>query len=91
MAPDGFVLQAAPGMATRAFSLPGSAYLIYGWGAGVPEWTLAVPPGRWKAEWLDPEKAEWTPARELPLAAGPLILKTPPYQQDLALRLTRLP
>lgn len=91
MKPDLETLKAAPGAAARAFSLPGTAYVFYAWGAGVAEWTLAVPPGRWKAEWLDPEKAEWLPPQEWTARAAPLTVKTPSYHEDLALRLTRLP
>jgi hypothetical protein len=90
MTPDLQVVRAAHGAATSAFSLPGDAYVIYGWGAGVAEWTLSVPPGRWRAEWLDAEKGEIQPAQEIRAGTGPLVMKTPPYGQDLALRLTRV-
>lgn len=85
------VVAAAPGMVTHAFSLPGSVYVIYGWGAGLEEMTLMVPPGRWKVEWMDPAVAQPLPPEERRLSGGPLRLKPPAYGQDLALRLTKMP
>jgi hypothetical protein len=89
MKTDDLVVEAAPGVATTAFSLPGSSYVIYGWGAGLKSIALRVPPGTWKVEWMDAEAAQVLPAITAQAPNGLLRMEAPSYRQDFAVRLVR--
>ena len=47
----------------------------------------AVPPGRYRLEWVDPVRGTIASARTLRWSGGDLTLSTPPYTLDVALRM----
>jgi hypothetical protein len=58
MHPDHHTVTFAPGMVTKCLSAPGKQYAIYVEGSGAMELTLALPPGNYKTEFLNPQTGE---------------------------------
>jgi len=91
MAPDNAVIKGGvpAGGAARALAEPGKAYAVYVRGSGRAELLLAVPAGRYRAEWVNTHTGAVEKAEGLQHAGGELRVAAPPYVEDIALRLVR--
>ena len=82
----------AVGNAAQIYALaqPGKAYAVYVDGGG-PGTTLLcnVPAGRYHAEWINTRTGAIDKTEDVNHAAGALPLASPPYSEDVALRLVR--
>ena len=88
----------------RALSEPGKQYALYihhssekvgGSYTVVPgdyreELVVKLPPGRYHAEWVDPETGSVRSSEELTHEGGDRTLKTPAYKSDIALKIKRV-
>lgn len=90
MKPDHRAVRHAPGAETIALSAPGRAWAIYLTGQGESFLLLDVPPGRYRAEWFRPADGARLAEQTVENRRGPLRLETPAFDEDAALRLTRL-
>jgi hypothetical protein len=92
-------------LSVRVLGDPGKAYAGYIHRSAAPVWDnarklnrgsfedsfrLDVPAGEYHAEWLDPATGKPLRDARLQHAGGALLLTTPTYESDLALRLRRL-
>lgn len=91
MAPDARVIARVVPDSTsaRALSEPGRAYAIYAHGGNRVKLTLRLPPGHYRAEWLNPRTGKVETAREVEAGNGALDLESPAYDEDVALRIKR--
>jgi hypothetical protein len=53
------------------------------------ELVLDLAEGAWRAEWLNPRTGAVDKSEDLPAAPGPRTLSSPPFSEDIALRLLR--
>jgi hypothetical protein len=90
MRPDSTVVEGAPGVPTRAFSLPGTSYLVYGWGGGEVEIWLNLPEGRWRVDWLDPHLGKLIKTEDVKAGKAAVKLMSPTMKMDVALRAARM-
>jgi len=90
MKPDNAVLKGAvpKGATARAFVERGQAYAIYVNGNGVPGLQIELPPGRYRAEWIDTKTGEVDRAESFRHSGGTHSLDAPQYADDIALRIT---
>jgi hypothetical protein len=86
MKPDAAVMTGGTpeGATVRALSLPGRAYAIYVNGGAQANLELALPPGRYQAEWLDTKTGRVVKKEEAD-SSGHATLSSPPYSEDIAL------
>ncbi|HXN48705.1 MAG TPA: hypothetical protein VN893_18790 [Bryobacteraceae bacterium] len=84
MRPDPSAIVSAPGLYTQTLSVPGEHYAIYLTGAGPARLELAIPPGTYAAEWIDPKTGAILKRERV--VQG--LLTTPPFEDDIALRLS---
>jgi hypothetical protein len=92
MAPANEILRGGvPAKATgRVLAQPGKVYVVYlRGGSGTAHLTLALPIGRYRAEWIEPRSGSVLKTESVEAGSGDLTLESPAYQDDLALRLTR--
>ncbi len=91
MHPDDSIVKAL-GSTTKIYALAqtGKAYAVYVDGGG-PEITLQlqVPAGRYHAEWIDTRTGAVDKSEDINHGAGILMLASPSYRADVALRLVR--
>ena len=78
----------------RVLSEPGKAYAIYVHGGTWTEIAIDVPPGNYRAEWVEPRTGKVAKAEDLDLLHAPraqggvrAILRSPEYTEDIALRI----
>jgi hypothetical protein len=94
---DAFVLEQPSGKrldaraAARALAEAGKAYAVYVKGGNRAELSLDLPPGRYRVEWLDPRSGEAGAPETIEHAGGKRKLVSPPYVEDIALRVKRAP
>ena len=91
MRPDPMAIVSAPGLYTQALSVAGDEYAVYATGAGPARLELAIPAGSYAAEWIDTKTGALLKRDQVTAAAGPFVLETPPFEDDIALRLRREP
>ena len=91
MAPDDTVIKGGmpSGATARALAEPGTAYAIYIQGGSQVNLMLDIPAGDYRAEWLNPHTGAIDRAQDLSHDGGNLTLASPPYSEDIALRLVR--
>jgi len=91
IAPDDSVIKGRiPSDATaRALAEPGMAYAIYIHGGSQADLMLDIPAGDYRAEWLNTRTGMIDRAQEVGHGGGNLTLASPPYSEDIALRLVR--
>ncbi len=83
----GVITSGVPTDATaRALVEPGRAYAIYLNGGTRADLALALPKGRYHAEWLNPRTGEVDRQEEFEHHGGEVTLASPPYKEDIALR-----
>jgi hypothetical protein len=91
MHPDSADIKAV-GNAAKIYALaqPGKAYAVYVDGGG-PGTTLLcnVTAGRYHAEWINTLTGMVAKTEDVSHAGGPLTLASPPYSEDIALKLVR--
>jgi len=68
---------------------PGAAYTVVP-GQYREELVVRLPPGRYRAEWIEPETGATLGSEELAHEGGNRTLKTPAYKVDIALRIKRV-
>ncbi len=92
MAPDAKVIARAVPATTsaRALSESGRAYAIYAHGGSRVTLSLQLPPGRYRADWLNPRTGKLEASREIEAAGSSVDLASPPYEEDVALRILRI-
>jgi hypothetical protein len=88
MAPSDKVLKGGvPDKATaRALAQPGKAYAVYVRGGTRADLVLDLPAGKWRAEWVNTKTGAADKAEVLDHAGGDRTVASPPYEQDVALR-----
>lgn len=85
---DSSVVRSLPPQArVRALVEPGRQYALYIFGGSQGEVTLTVPPGRYLAQWVNPRTGAVDREQTLQHPGGDAALMSPPYEQDIALRL----
>ncbi len=91
MQPDDSVITAGvpPGATARALVQPGRAYAIYVNGNGVVELSVNLPPGSYRAQWVNTKTGNIEAAEPFEHEGGPRTLAVPKYRDDIALRVTR--
>jgi hypothetical protein len=72
--------------AARALSNPGRAYAIYIRGGERATLSLDLPAGRYRVEWVNTDTGGVEKREDLDHAGGVAQLASPPYRQDIALR-----
>jgi hypothetical protein len=50
---------------------------------------MALPDGRWQADWLDPQYGRWIARQAVQSTSGQATLILPAFTDDMALRITR--
>ncbi|MBV8630334.1 MAG: hypothetical protein JOZ83_05380 [Silvibacterium sp.] len=89
MAPDyRTVINAGPTYA-RVLSAPGKVYAIYLDGGGPAELLLDLPSANYSSEWIDTESGELVNKEGFTLVRGKAVLRSPPFQHGIALKLIR--
>jgi hypothetical protein len=88
MAPDPDVIKGGvPQKATaRALSKPGRAYAVYVNGGSRADLVLELPPGFYRAEWVNTRTGAVDKGQDLGHPGGRVTLRAPEYQEDIALR-----
>ena len=89
MAPDSTAVKHSAGAHVHALSAAGRQYAMYFEGSGPMEVTLELPAGAYGAEWIDTRTGAVAKAEKLRHRGGTLTLLAPPFEDDIALRLTR--
>jgi len=91
MAPDQSVIKAGipSGAAAYALAETGKQYAIYLMDGSQANLMLAIPAGRYRAEWLNPRTGAVEKTEDIRHGGGDLTLESPPYSEDIALRLVR--
>ena len=90
MFPNSWIVQSIPPGATAyALVQPGAAYAVYVLDGKQSTFSLDVGSGRYRAEWLNPRTGAIDKTQELQHGGGKLNLESPPYVEDVALRLLR--
>lgn len=89
MAPDGKTIQGGLPDGATAYCLaqPGKAYAVFVKGGNQANLALNLPDGRYRAEWLNPRTGAIEKTEET--EGGSVTLTSPPYIEDIALRLNR--
>jgi hypothetical protein len=88
MKPDASIVKGGlpEGVTVHALSQPGKAYALYLKGGTQVNLELALPAGRYQAEWLDTKTGQMVKKEELD-SSGDVTLPSPPYSEDIALRI----
>jgi hypothetical protein len=73
----------------RALSAAGRAYAIYVRGGTQATLELALPVGKYRAEWINTKTGAVDKKEEFEHGGGTKKLASPPYQEDIALRVRR--
>jgi hypothetical protein len=75
----------------RALAGKGKAYAVYVGDGSQVTVVLAVPPGRYRAEWVNPRTGAIDRAQDCDCRDGRVTLESPGYVEDVALRLLARP
>jgi len=91
MQPNRAWIQKAP-QGTRTYALvnPGVAYLAYFVNDGQGAVSFEIESGKYHLEWLNPRTAAVEKSQDLNHQGGQITLDTPPYQEDIALKLVKI-
>jgi hypothetical protein len=89
MRPNHEVVRSAPGVFTQALGWSGHQYAIYVNGGTQCTLTLALPPGRYQAEWVSTKTGAVLKRQILSSRHAPVKLQSPGYSEDIALRIVR--
>lgn len=88
MAPDNAVIKGGIPEKTTARALvePGKQYAVYLNGGTKAELKLELPAGKYVAEWVDTKTGKTAGSERLDHAGGVVVLRSPAYVEDIALR-----
>jgi len=75
----------------RALVEEGKAYAVYVHGSSPAEITIDLPAGAYRVEWIDTKSGKTAQSDTVQQAKGSLKLVSPPFIEDIALRVTRAP
>lgn len=89
MQPDDSILKNPPRTAAVHALAGNGSYALYLNGDGIRYLTVTVPAGRYRAAWFNPRSGGVEAAMEIAADGGDVRLELPPYEEDLALRMTR--
>ena len=89
MKPDYEVIVQAPGAFGRALSEPGRQYAIYLKDGKQCNLKLNIPRGRYHFEWISTGDGSFLRSGELKCKSGMIILESPVYKDDIALKIIR--
>jgi hypothetical protein len=84
---DAFIRGVTPPARARALAEPGRQYAVYVFGGTQTDLTLDLPRGRYKAEWVNTRSGAFAAAENLEHQGGQTTLTSPPYVEDIALRI----
>ena len=89
MKPDNSIIEEGVPEKASAWALvePGKAYAIYLSGGKQATLSLALPAGKYRAEWLNPLTGNIEKKEKLKHPGGVWKLASPPYNEDIALRI----
>ena len=87
--PDSTVVTHAAGVVPHALGNPGKEYAIYLDGNGPTEITLALPQGRYSAEWVNTKNGTIEKSESIEQIGGTTVLQSPAFEKGIALRLVR--
>ena len=73
--------------AAYALSEPGRAYAIYLAGGSRADLSLDLPAGRYRAEWIDTRTGAVARAEDVEHGGGRVVVASPSYSEDIALRI----
>ncbi len=86
--PDAAVVVSSPGATTYTLAEAGKQYLIYLEGSGQTDITLALPPGRYRATWVNVRTGR-TERQESLTGGAARLLESPEYTTDILLSVRR--
>jgi hypothetical protein len=90
MRPNNALVEGVPqGATVYALVDPGAAYAVYVMNGREAKLSLEIGAGRYHAEWLNPRTGTIDNVQDLRHDGDRLSLASPPYQEDIALRLVR--
>lgn len=91
MRPDRSVILGGvpPGGHAEALVESGRQYAVYVFGNGPLELRLELPAGAYESQWLHPRDGRREPGRTLEHRGGPVTLRSPAHQEDIALQIRR--
>ncbi len=91
MKPDNSIIKSKSPAEARPHALvePGRQYAVYVFGGKRVELALDVPAGEYRAEWLNPLTGNLDKRDAVNHPGGNLTLSSPPYDEDISLRLVR--
>jgi hypothetical protein len=91
MRPDSTtIMGGVPGNAVaQVLSETGKQYAVYIYGGKLAHLKLMLPAGNYRVEWLDPLTGKYEGKTELKHAGGKVVLASPAYKEDIALRLMK--
>jgi hypothetical protein len=90
MRPNNAWIEGVPeGTSVYALVDPGSAYVVYLMNGTEAKLSLEIGAGRYRVDWLNPRTGAIDSAQDLSHGGGKLMLASPSYQEDIALRLVR--
>jgi hypothetical protein len=85
---DDVIKGGVPEKATaRALVEPGKQYAIYVNGGSQTDLRLDLPAGTYRVEWVDTSTGKVAGSERLTHAGGVVLLRSPPYTEDIALRI----
>jgi hypothetical protein len=90
MKPDYEVVVQAPGATARALSEKGRQYAIYLKNGTICDLKLNLPKGSYSAEWISTLNGNVAKSEKIKTRGGHLILTSPSYSEDIALKIVRL-
>jgi hypothetical protein len=93
MAPDDAVIRGGvpAGASARALAERGKQYAIYINGGTRADLVLELPAGRYRAEWIDTKSGAVGRAQDLDHQGGRVVVGSPSYTEDIALRIVAAP
>jgi hypothetical protein len=77
------------GTSVYALADPGAAYAVYLMNGTEAKLSLEIGAGHYRVEWLNPRTGAIDNAQDLSHGGGKLMLVSPSYQEDIALRLVK--
>ncbi|MDP6380904.1 MAG: hypothetical protein QF662_06130, partial [Phycisphaerae bacterium] len=80
---------AVEGGVVQVLCAPGEAYAVYVCGGHRATLALEISAGEYHAEWVNTLSGRKDKAQDVTHAGGPLALASPPYEEDIALRIVR--
>jgi hypothetical protein len=90
MRPNNALIEGVPeGTSVYAMVDPGAAYAVYLMNGTEATLSLEIGAGRYRVEWLNPRTGAIDKAQDLGHDGGKLVLASPSYQEDIALRLVK--